>query len=77
MNSFEYLERMKKIQISLLDFLDNDDNIEANYQNLNELFEDIKIHDSPDKFKPLLHLILKISITLIIFKNPKKNIKDF
>ena len=60
-NAKEFLEVMKKIQKNLLDFLEHDDNNEEQYQNLINIFDDIKIHDNQFKIKPLLYLILKIS----------------
>ena len=60
-NIKEFLEVMKKIQKNLIDFLEHGDNNEEQYQNLIQIFEDIKIHDNQFKIKPLLYLILKIS----------------
>ena len=42
----KYLEEMKKIHENLLDYIDSETNIEEKYQNLNNIFEDIKIHNN-------------------------------
>ena len=60
MNVNEFLEEMKKIQTNILEFLDNGDNIEEKFQNLINIFDDIKIHDNQFKIKPLFYLILHI-----------------
>lgn len=57
----QYLDGMKKIQENLLDFLENEENEEENFQNLNSIFADLKIPDDPHMFKSLLYLIAKIS----------------
>ena len=60
-NVNEFLDEIKKIQINLLDFLDHGDNNEENYQNLINIFIEIKIHENQFKTKSLFYLILKIS----------------
>ena len=61
MSANKFIEEMKKIHGILLDFLDHGDNNEEKYQNLIQIFDDIKIHDDKFKIKLLLYLILKIS----------------
>ena len=61
MNVNEILDEMKKIQTNLLDFLEHADNNEEKFQNLLNIFDDIKIHDNQFKIKPLIYSILKIS----------------
>ena len=53
----KYQEEMKKIQDYILGYLDNDDKVEENYENLKLLFNDIKIHDDPHKIKPTLYIL--------------------
>ena len=55
------IEKNKNIQVSLLDFLENEENIEEKYQNLISILEDIKIRDDQHEFRLFLHLLLKIS----------------
>ena len=56
-----FLKEMKKIQTNLIDYLDHEDNKGEKYQNLINLFDEIKIHGDHMKIKPLLYLILNIS----------------
>ena len=58
MSSSKYLEEMKEIQESILDYLEDDNNTEK-YDNLNTIFKKIQIFN-PDKIKSLLYLILNI-----------------
>lgn len=55
------LERMKKIQYHLLNFLDIEENVEENYQIINYIFVNEKIVGNVQEFKLLLTLITKIS----------------
>ena len=57
MNYLEYLDKNKEIQKQLLLFIDNEDNIEANYKNLIELFTNYKIVDNYHELKSLLFII--------------------
>ena len=57
----KYLDEMRRIQISILDFLDNEFDVEENFQNLNSLFDDIEIHKNLHELKSLLYLISNIS----------------
>ena len=61
MNYLEYLDKNKEIQKQLLLFLDKEDNIEANYKNLIELFTNYKILDNYHEFKSLLYLLSNVS----------------
>ena len=60
MDSNVYLEEMKKIQQNLLDLLDYEKNVEEKYQNLKNIFDDIKIYDDQYKIKSLMYLLLHI-----------------
>ena len=55
-----YIQIMKRIHESLLNFIDDEDNPEENFQNFNSLFNDLKIRDNIHMFKSLLHLIVEI-----------------
>ena len=55
-----YVEQMKNIQNCLLEYLDNEDNVEEHFQNLQIIFEEQKIKENKHRIKSLLHLILKI-----------------
>lgn len=57
----EYTDKMKQIQNSFLEFLEKEDNIEENYQNLTKLIKDQKIEDNQLELKSFLHLISKIA----------------
>ena len=57
----EYLEKMKNIQKILLEFIENEDNCEENYQNLTNIFDDYKIRKNRYDLKSLLHLIVNIA----------------
>ena len=61
MNIQEYIERMKTIQNKILNFLDNTQDIEEHYQNLNKLFEDSKIRNNKHLLKTVLYIIANIS----------------
>ena len=52
---------MKKIEISLLDYLDVESNIEEKYQNIKNDFIDMKIQDDKYKLKLFLYLLAQIS----------------
>lgn len=60
MNAQSILEQMKNIQKDLLEYLDDNRNIEENFQNISNKFIDQKISDDANKLKILLHLILRI-----------------
>mgnify|MGYP001150762002 CR=1 FL=1 len=60
MNPQQFLEEMKKIQENLLDYLDDESNVDENLQSLYRLFEELKIHTDQHKLMSLLHLIVKI-----------------
>ena len=57
----EFSESMKNIERNILDFIDNEDNIEENYQNLKHLLLDQEIEDDKYKLISLFHLITKIA----------------
>lgn len=64
MNIQKCLESMKNLQSNLLDFLEDDRDIENNFSFLNSFLEDFKIRDNSHELIPFLHLILKISNNL-------------
>lgn len=51
-----FIEEMKKIQSNLLNFLDNVDNHEENYQNLVNFFDEIQIYEDFFRLKSFLNL---------------------
>ena len=55
-----YLENMKIIQTKLLNYIDNEENIEENYQNIINLFDDEKIRSE----KPMLQAIRNFSFDI-------------
>ena len=61
MSAEEYLNEMKTIQRNLLEYINNEANVEENYQNLIQIFDDIKIYDNQYKVKSLFYLTLTIS----------------
>ena len=56
----EFLSKMKKIQTNLLQFIDNSDNVEENFQNFIQIIDD-QISQNPQELKLLLRLINVIS----------------
>ena len=61
MNLQEYLEKKTEVQTSLLDFLDNEEISEDNFENIINLFEDQKIQEDKQEFISILRLIKKVS----------------
>ena len=61
MSAKEYIEKMKLIHNSILKFLDDDDDIEENFQNLKKLIEDQKILQNNDDIKLILNLLSVLS----------------
>ena len=57
----KYLEKMKSIQNCLLEFLDNEDNVEEKFQNLISLIQNHKIKENRYDLRSILHLLVKIS----------------
>lgn len=60
MNVQELFEHMKIIHNAVLKFLDNDNNEEENFQNLQNILNERKIIEDKHELVLLLHLILKI-----------------
>lgn len=84
----EYTDKMKQIQNDFLEFLEKEDNIEENYQNLTKLIKDQKIGDNRLELRSFLHLISKIAKNHYrnpnffdkikqILQNIKNSIKNF
>ena len=83
MDISKYIEEMKNIQVSFLNFIDNEEDI----QNLIKNFDEIKIHDDLHKINLFLHLLSQISNNhhresdffnkieqiILLFKNDMKN----
>ena len=61
MSAQEYLNEIKRIQKNLVDFIWNKANFEENYQNLIQIFDDIKSCDNKYKIMSLFHLEIKKS----------------
>lgn len=60
-NLNEYIQCRKNIESSLIYFIDNQNDIEENYQNMIQLFNDYKIAEKPDDLKEILYIIVSIS----------------
>ncbi|KAK8842482.1 hypothetical protein M9Y10_026071 [Tritrichomonas musculus] len=56
-----YLHKIKKIQNSVLQYIDDEQNLEENFQNLLQMLNDQKILEDRPTFKLILHLISTIS----------------
>lgn len=56
----EYLNKMRNIQNSLLKFIDHEDNVEENYQNLIKLLNDQKVQENIHTLKSFLYLMSNI-----------------
>lgn len=83
----DYLDKMKKIQNNILYFLNDENNIEENFQNIINSCDAHNIHDDEYSLKSILHLIMnitnnhyhmhdffnKIERILIFFKNDIKS----
>ena len=61
MSAEEYLNEMKTIQNFFLNYINNEANVEENYQNLIQILDDIKIYENQHKVKSLFYLTIKIS----------------
>ena len=61
MSYHSYLEKKQAIQNAILNFIENSDNVEENYQNFITIISDQKIKEDSVELKSLFHLILKIS----------------
>ena len=61
MSISDYLDKMKSIQKSILDFFENQEKSEEYFQNLNTKIEDFKIHDDSHLLRMFLHILIKIS----------------
>lgn len=62
MSYHEYISNMKEIQIKILHFLDKQDNIEENYENIVKFFTDHKILNNKEELKSVLYLLTNISV---------------
>ena len=57
-----YLEKLSKLQSNILNYLDNNEDIEENLDNLNNIiFDEIKAHDNIHELRLIMHLITKIA----------------
>ncbi|KAK8898159.1 hypothetical protein M9Y10_000430 [Tritrichomonas musculus] len=62
MNNIQaYLDKKKKIHSALLNFLDNDEDDEENFQNLNQILDEQRIQYNMHEIKSLFHTIVKIA----------------
>ncbi|KAK8896840.1 hypothetical protein M9Y10_014764 [Tritrichomonas musculus] len=57
----KYLEKMNAIQSCILQYLEDNEQIEENYENFKKIIEDQKILEDQHDFKSLLHLLIKIA----------------
>ena len=57
----EYINNKKVLQANFIQFLDDDDNFEENFQNLIKEIENQKILQMQDEFKLFLNLISRVS----------------
>ena len=61
MNIEDYIDKMKEIQIRLLSFIDDENDQEENFENLEEAIKNIQFENNPHKLKSFLYLISKIA----------------
>ena len=61
MNMQEYLEKMKKIQSCILEYIEDEENIEEHYQNIIKILDEQEILKNKSDAKTILHLLAKIS----------------
>lgn len=57
----EYVEQKKTLQDNIISFIEDDENTEENFQNLQEYFDNYKIREKKFEIKSLFYLISKIS----------------
>lgn len=57
----QFLEEMRNIQVNLLEYLEDKSNSDELFQNLKQIFDEIKLHEDKHKLMSLLHLLLKIT----------------
>ncbi|KAK8898026.1 hypothetical protein M9Y10_000276 [Tritrichomonas musculus] len=55
-----YLEGAQKLQVAVLNFIENEDNAEKNLKLLRKIFDEQKIIENHDDFKTFLYLLLNI-----------------
>lgn len=60
MNIPELFKKMKSIQINLINFIENDDDMEEKYQNLTVKIKDEQIFKDRDKFKLFIQLLSNV-----------------
>ena len=60
MSERDIIEKFKNIQKEFLDFLENEEDPDVNFQNLNQLLKDIKIRDCQHEFRLFLHMFVSI-----------------
>ena len=61
MNISKYLDEMKQIQSNILKFIEDDGEVEENYQNMIQFFVNEKIQSNEDDLKMTLRLIAHLS----------------
>ena len=61
MNLQHYLTVIKSIQTNIIIYLDREDNIEENFQNIIKIFDDEKILENLNKIKLIFHLLLELT----------------
>ena len=61
MEIFDYIEKKKDIHKKLLEYLENEKNVEEYFQNVVQKINDQKIQNDKQEFKAILRLIIKIS----------------
>ena len=61
MSDFHLIDKMKKIQQNVLDFIDNNDDIEENYENLIKSLNNQKVEKDSHIFKLFILMISKIA----------------
>ena len=75
MNIEEIINKMKQIQQYLIEYIDNEDDIEEKYQNLIFLFQDQKIQDNKQEIRIVLHLLSQIAKNHFRYSNFHDKIK--
>ena len=61
MDTQEYLEKIQKIENRLIEYLDRQDNIEENFQNIINILNDQKVLENRHDFRLFLHLLTCIT----------------
>lgn len=77
----EYLKKFRKVQKKILNFIEEEEDVEVHFENLKRVLINIKIQNNFQDNKMILKLIFAISDNyrrrLVFFRQNRKNFNDF